>query len=153
MVFYTIAINLYLFLIDVYCFLFDFGLVLLKYMFLYVENQSGWLRIINILEHKSFWSARNLEILEHQSFWLTSEPGNTGKPVSVSVWYIVLFFWKSYILGFVGHAQFQEMTLLLIFIHIWWEKAIFKAGTGRPGHLSWSWVKSIFFNINTDFWP
>ncbi len=51
-----------------------------------------------------------LEILEHQSFLLTSEPGNTGKPVgsdTVAVfWYIGLF-----VFGKVTFWDFLDMFI------------------------------------------
>ena len=95
-----------------------------------------------------------LEILEHLSFSLTSEPGNTGKPVgsdtvAVFCYIVLLFFWKSYILGFFGHVQIQEITCSLFFailcsyfvrqIHICGRDGA--AGTGRPGRPDHTWPR------------
>ena len=67
---YTFFYVFYRFYVFVYRLLWFFNwfwVGFIEHMFLYVENPSGWLGIIIILEHKSFW--------------LTSEPGNTGTPV------------------------------------------------------------------------
>ena len=101
------------FLIEQTYFKIDFGLVLLEYRVLYVEHASGWLRIIIMLEHKSFW--------------LTSEPGNTGTPVgsdTVAVfWYIGFFiFGKVTFWDFLDMSNLNKLhvcSFLIIFDHIW----------------------------------
>ena len=96
-----------------------------------------------------------MEILEHQSFLLTSEPGNTGKPVgsdTVAVfWYIGLFIFGKWtfvdLLDMFNLNKLHFCSFLLIFgFVIFGQKNQYlrpgrggrdgAAGTdGRPGRL------------------